>query len=46
MVHGTILKASDNGLDDIVTPWLFHSGLDPLVIELPDDGTDAHALFP
>lgn len=46
MIYGPILKAADDGLDNIVAPWFFHSGLDPVVIELPDNGTDTHTLCP
>ncbi len=46
MIHRTVLKSSDDGFDDIVTPWLFHSRLDSFFIKFAHDGTNARALFP
>lgn len=46
MIHRTVMESSDDGFDDIVTPWLFHSRLDSFFIKLPDDGTNTDPLFP
>jgi hypothetical protein len=46
MFHRTVLETSDNGFDDIVTPWLFHPRLDSFFIKFAHDGTYARALFP